>query len=109
MANNLLFISSIISTILHLYFINNISIYIYAGLLTSLLNHKFTNIYFIYLDRITIFIGFIINLIIIYNTYLLILLLISVKLFILAKITNNYYYHFASHLVLTYLHILIYE
>ena len=115
MANNLLFISSLIFGIilireLIVNYCNNynyiiISLLISMGIITSILNHKLTNNYIKYLDRFTMLI------LLIYITYSIYknpelnkfyyLLIISLLLYLTKYIIKNEISHLLCHIIIT--------
>ena len=85
MSNYLLLTSTILCSLLHLYYIINIDIYIVFGLITSILNHSFTSIYLKNLDRFVMIYCFFIDISITNNKILCILrgfILANLNLFI---------------------------
>ena len=89
--------------------INYIFLYWIIGCITSILNHKYTRDVFVYLDRITMFISFFIDIIISnYNSKQIIL--ISAIIFIISKFSKKKYktmIHLISHVFITIAHIAI--
>jgi hypothetical protein len=125
--NKILFRSSLFCTLLHclatFYFRHNnlfLSITIFCGILTSLLNHGFTFNLFIILDRIMMIIGFLSNLYCIYfifnifKKYLCLFLLhLSAYLYFYTKFLNKKnkkiinIYHILAHIILSITHIIL--
>jgi len=138
MANLLLFKSSCYLSYIYVIFIINyhpINNYhllysIYCGLVSSILNHYYTNLIIKYLDRLTMYYGFIYTLYLLYILklyYYLILLLLCSQCYLISKymqyklntiankkikkvlihnyIIYTYYPHLLSHILLTIIHI----
>lgn len=118
MANNKLYCSSMINGVIQLLFLNyyNVPIYFHLlinlGILTSILNHKFSNKYLKYLDRITMTFGVISHTMDIYNIFneydLYFNLYLSVIFYFLAKVESDKresnICHIFSHIFLTIVH-----
>ncbi len=79
----------------------NYGIFILFGIFTSIINHGFTHILFKYLDRLTMYIGYIINTIMsLENIILLTILNLSVIFYMLSKKFNYSVIHIFSHLLI---------
>jgi hypothetical protein len=100
MANKKLLISSLICGIIHILYCSNIYLF---GIIISILNHAYTNEKIKIIDRISMIVYFICDLIIQSNY----LLLLSVIFYFIAKITKNDLFHVAAHFALTFAHISI--
>jgi hypothetical protein len=125
--NLILFRSTIFCTICHclaVFYLKHsnllLSITMFTGILTSLLNHGFTFNFLIFIDRIMMFIGFLYNSYIIFyienilkKKLCLILLIFSVLLYFYTKFINKKYktiiniYHILAHIFLTINHIIL--
>lgn len=126
MANPILFGSSIFSTIIHYIGLlkfkpnNYLMEYSYiSGLLTSIINHGMSHIFFKILDRITITILFFINIYLLNKIYKItknryiiencfFIMILSVIMFLITKILNiknekniKYIPHLLSHILIT--------
>jgi hypothetical protein len=123
--NVILFRSSLICSLIHIYYIidyfpisnNTFLLLIYSGILSSIMNHSYNKYYIQLIDRIIMHIG------IWYNIYLLYVLNMYIDIFLMFfcgylyilsrylnyknKIKKNIYEipHVLSHFLLTYIHI----
>jgi hypothetical protein len=122
MANIILYKSSCVSAFIHILFFINIKCeydilfyIIISGLITSILNHKYTDDMLKYLDRLMMCIGATNHIYYIYfHIYYFILyifLLLCILLYLCAKITiskqHSNILHMLSHFLLTIVHIIL--
>lgn len=117
MANLLLFMSSCIVGIIHLFFIiilqsTNLLLNtnIIFGIITSIINHGSNSLIAKWCDRFMMLIGIYIDIIIIYSYncyYSCLFLLLSILSFIISKYIMCYFYHIISHILLTITHIIM--
>lgn len=113
MANEILFLSALlfgliqISHAVNLNCNNLISFFYLIGFVTSLLNHGFTNLHFVNIDRIVMAIGFFINILLIYYMNHTSKILCYIGLFLatinyfLAKYCQSSFPHILTHFIIT--------
>jgi hypothetical protein len=94
--NQILLCSSIISSCIHIYFIPNFCI-IHLGLLSSILNHLFTNEIFKLFDRVLMIFIIFTN----FDFYYI----FPIIFYLFGKFLNSTYIHLISHISLTIIHI----
>lgn len=112
MTNIILYNSSLVSLIIHnIFFIiyknifNHILfIFINLGLITSILNHKYTNIYLQFLDKFYMFFGTIFHILFLNTNFYL--LFLPIFFYFFNKFFDNDYFHLLAHAILTFLHLL---
>jgi len=117
MSNIILLKSSILCGLIQLIFIFlyisinfNYCLFILTGILTSIFNHGLTFNFIKYLDRITMYIGYLLNIVILikmFNFIMIFILNMSVVFYILSKYLNYSFIHIISHIIITYINIYI--
>lgn len=115
MSNIILLKSSILCGLFQLIFIFlyininfNYCLFVLTGILTSIFNHGLTFNFIKYLDRITMYIGYLLNIIILIQMFDLIMIFIlnmSVVFYILSKYLNYSFIHAISHIIIAYINI----
>ncbi len=115
MSNIILLKSSILCGLIQLIFIFlyisinfNYCLFVLTGILTSIFNHGLTFNFIKYLDRITMYIGYLLNIIILikmFNFIMIFILNMSVVFYILSKHLNYSFIHVISHIMIAYINI----
>ncbi len=115
MSNIILLKSSILCGLIQLIFIFlyisinfNYCLFILTGILTSIFNHGLTFNFIKYLDRITMYIGYLLNIIILikmFNFIMIFILNMSLVFYILSKYLNYSFIHVISHIMIAYINI----
>ena len=122
MSNYILLKSSYIGACIHLFFFvlyysdsKHTATLLYSwGLLTSLLNHATTNLFYMYLDRFTMYICFIYNFILFLKTknYIAFYLMLAASmLYFLQKIhikKSKSYLHCLAHIIIAVCNVILY-
>jgi len=106
MSNTLLFVSSMVMSMMHVYcsilfrpLDTSLKLIVYAGSVTSVINHSSSLWIARIMDRTMMFIGACYDMYFLYtHSTPMYFLIMAIALFALSKLTNNYYIHASSHI-----------
>ena len=115
MANSILLTSSLFFGSMQLFYVytyidREFGLFVLLGVLTSIFNHGSSIEIIKYLDRITMYIGYILNTIILLEfnlLYYILILNLAVLFYLIAKILNSSFMHVLSHMLIMFVNIYI--